>query len=117
VDERVHLLPPLGYLETLACIRDASAVVTDSGGVQREAYWLGTPCITLRTETEWSETVAAGANRLVPPDAPERLGMALSAALAAPCGWGRDAYGDGSAAGRIAAAVAELAGTSVTVGT
>jgi len=110
-------IPAVGYLESLALAAGAQAVITDSGGLQREAYWLGTPCITLRTETEWSETVAAGANRLVPPDAPERLGMALSAALAAPRGWGRDAYGDGSAAGRIAAAVAELAGTSVTVGT
>ncbi len=105
-------IPAVGYLESLALTAGARAVVTDSGGLQREAYWLGTPCITLRTETEWTETLDAGANRLVPPGAPEGLGAAVAAALAAPRGWTRDAYGDGTAAGRIAGAVAELLGTA-----
>ena len=74
----IHLLPPLGYLQTIAAVRDAAVVVTDSGGLQREAYWLGTPCVTLRNETEWVETVACGANILV---APDRAAAELSRAV------------------------------------
>jgi UDP-N-acetylglucosamine 2-epimerase len=59
------LLDPLGYLQTLKLISQAYAVLTDSGGVQREAAWLGTPCLTLRSVTEWGDTVANGANTLV----------------------------------------------------
>ena len=105
----VHLRPPLGYLETLAAVRDASVVVTDSGGVQREAYWLGTPCVTVRRETEWLETLACGANVLVPPElAATELAPAVRARArrdGAPGGWDRDAYGDGGAARRIRAAI------------
>jgi UDP-GlcNAc3NAcA epimerase len=61
----VTLCPPFGYLETLKHIYSAQAVLTDSGGVQREAAWLGTPCLTLRSVTEWTDTVASGANTLV----------------------------------------------------
>jgi UDP-N-acetylglucosamine 2-epimerase len=96
----VHLLPPFGYLETLACIRDAMAVVTDSGGVQREAYWLGTPCVTVRDETEWEETVRLGANVLVSPlRAAEELARTVQTHLERRRdGWHRDAYGAGNAA-------------------
>lgn len=106
--DRVMLVPPLGYLETLVGVRAAAAVVTDSGGVQREAYWLGTPCVTVRTETEWGETLAEGANRLSSPEALEKLGEAVNAATAAPRTWDRDAYGDGRAAERVASAVERL---------
>ncbi len=100
----VRFLPPLGYLETLACIRDARAVVTDSGGVQREAYWLGTPCVTVRGETEWKETVELGANTLFPPEGAadglaEVVTGRLRSSTATP--WNRDAYGAGDAAARI----------------
>ncbi len=105
---RLMLREPLGYLESLAILRDARAVVTDSGGIQREAYWLGVPCVTVRNETEWGETVECGANRLVPPAQVHQLDQTLKAALAAPrAGWAPTAYGDGSSAALIAAVLSQ----------
>jgi len=105
----LSIVPAVGYLESLALTRGARAVVTDSGGVQREAYWLGVPCVTVRAETEWTETVEAGANTLVAPDdAPARLGPAIAAAAGHRNGWRPDAYGRGDAAERVASAVARL---------
>ncbi len=104
----VELRPPVGYLENLALLEGAVAVVTDSGGMQREAYWLGVPCVTIRSETEWIETVECGANRLVQPSDADLLDDVLNAAIGARArGWDRNAYGDGTAAERIAAVLAE----------
>jgi UDP-GlcNAc3NAcA epimerase len=97
----VQPIEPLGYLDMLALVAGASRVVTDSGGLQKEAYWLGIPCVTLRATTEWTDTVAVGANRLVDPGDPTDLGDALTSARfpepAPPL------YGDGHAAEKIAA--------------
>jgi UDP-GlcNAc3NAcA epimerase len=100
----VRQLPPVGYLQMLALVGGARAVVTDSGGLQKEAYWLGVPCVTLRPSTEWVDTVRVGANTLA--DAGD-LGEALERAsfpADAP-----ELYGDGHTAARIADALYTLA--------
>ena len=69
----IRIVPPLGYLELLAAGKYARKIITDSGGVQKEAFYLKVPCVTLRRETEWPETVTLGANRLVGTDRSELL--------------------------------------------
>jgi UDP-N-acetylglucosamine 2-epimerase (non-hydrolysing)/UDP-GlcNAc3NAcA epimerase len=96
----VEAIEPLGYLELLALVTAAEAVVTDSGGLQKEAYWLRVPCVTLRPSTEWVDTVIAGANRLAEPD---ELAAALNDARFPP--GAPPLYGDGHASERIAAAL------------
>jgi UDP-N-acetylglucosamine 2-epimerase len=99
---------PVGYLAMLALERAASAIATDSGGVQKEAYLAGVPCITMRGETEWVETVEAGWNRVAGQDP-----RALTAALADEAFMERsrprpDLFGDGHAAARVVAALEVL---------
>lgn len=95
----VRLVPPLGYLELASLASTARVIVTDSGGLQKEAYWYRVPCVTLRPSTEWVDTVLNGANTLVDDD-PDALVEAVTGASLPP----RlpVLYGDGHASERIA---------------
>lgn len=100
LERPVRAIEPVGYLDMLALEMGATLIATDSGGVQREAYFLGKPCITLRDETEWRETVDAGWNRLV--------GVEPGAIVEALLGFAPPAhrpalFGQGDAAERIVA--------------
>jgi UDP-N-acetylglucosamine 2-epimerase len=98
----VRLLDPLGYLDMAALSSQARVIVTDSGGLQKEAYWYGVPCVTARPSTEWVDTVEAGANVLVDDD-PERLAAAVAAARMPD--ERPPLYGDGNASAKVAEAL------------
>ena len=93
----IRQMPPVGYLEMLALVAAARTVVTDSGGLQKEAYWLRVPCVTLRPSTEWVDTVRVGANTLVDAD-----GLAPALEQASFPHDAPELYGDGHTAARIA---------------
>ena len=98
----LHVVEPVGYLEMVWLEAACAAVATDSGGVQKEAYFFGKPCITLRDETEWVELVETGWNRLAGAD-PDKIAEAMAAA-AIPASGG-SLYGDGDAATRVVEAL------------
>jgi UDP-GlcNAc3NAcA epimerase len=103
VSASVTVLEPLGYLEMLALEAEAEVIVTDSGGVQKEAYFAGTPCVTVRDATEWPETVQAGWNCLVgvsPTDISEAVRSFR------PTGSRPPKFGDGHAAEKIVSVLA-----------
>lgn len=100
----VHIAPPLGYLDFTSLLVHARAVVTDSGGVQKEAYLAGVPCVTLRPSTEWVETVEAGWNVLVDLDAT----LAVAALEHRPPVERPELYGDGRAGERVVSAIERM---------
>jgi UDP-N-acetylglucosamine 2-epimerase len=102
LERTVTVLPPLGYLDFTALLRSARVCLTDSGGVQKEAYLHRVPCVTLRDTTEWVETIATGWNRLADLE-PAAVTAALASATRPP--EHPPLYGDGDAAGRIAAVI------------
>jgi len=96
----LQYVEPVGYLDMVALEQGARLILTDSGGIQKEAYWLGVPCITLRDETEWVETVRAGWNMLVGADTARIIGAVRNFA---PPSARPELYGDAHAAQRIVA--------------
>ena len=101
----VRMIQPLGYLDFAALASQARVVLTDSGGLQKEAYWAGVPCITLRPSTEWQDTVEVGANVLVDDDPDAIAAAAADARMPADR---PQLYGDGRAAERIADVLVSL---------
>jgi UDP-N-acetylglucosamine 2-epimerase len=102
---RVRMIQPLGYLDFAALASQARVILTDSGGLQKEAYWYGVPCVTMRPSTEWKDTVEVGANVLVDDD-PDAI--AAAAASAEMPEERPQLYGDGRAAERIAETLTSL---------
>lgn len=103
VPTSVICIEPVGYLEMLVLLDACRAVVTDSGGLQKEAHWAKRPCVTLRLETEWVETLEGGWNVLANP---ENLDLAELVRRSPASPW-RMLYGDGQSSNRIAAVIAE----------
>jgi UDP-GlcNAc3NAcA epimerase len=99
--EQVHLIEPVSYLDMVMLERRAALVVTDSGGVQKEAFFHRVPCVTLRDETEWGELLDLGWNRLAPPTDVTTVVEAVETMLLKRPVEAASPYGDGAAAERI----------------
>jgi UDP-GlcNAc3NAcA epimerase len=98
----MKIMEPVGYLDMLMLEQNARVILTDSGGMQKEAYFFGVPCVTLRPETEWAETVETGWNVLVGTDRSLNIQRIIQKLLKMqPCQFERRIFGDGRAAERI----------------
>lgn len=96
----LHIIEPVGYLDMVQLEKQATVIATDSGGVQKEAFFHRVPCVTLRPETEWGELIDAGWNRLAPPSCSADIFAAIIAARGS-CGQDVRPYGEGDAARKI----------------
>lgn len=101
VKDAIIVIPPVGFLSMISLERQARLIVTDSGGVQKEAYFQETPCVTLRDETEWTELVNAGCNTLVSPDDVLTMTKQIQDHLDRGFAADPNIYGDGSASEAI----------------
>ncbi|HWP47294.1 MAG TPA: UDP-N-acetylglucosamine 2-epimerase (non-hydrolyzing) [Candidatus Limnocylindrales bacterium] len=103
VSRFVRFMEPVGYLDMVLLEKQARVIVTDSGGVQKEAFFYRVPCITLREETEWVELVNLGWNQLVPPVSAQLIAESIKTVLTSPreLPYPVGLYGDGKAAGLI----------------
>jgi UDP-N-acetylglucosamine 2-epimerase len=110
ISNRVHIIDPVTYLDMLVLEQNAGMVLTDSGGVQKEAYWLGVPCVILREETEWVELVGNGFSRLAGADTDKIVAAAKAYDNAKGTGMSGGAsgiYGDGHSAEKTVALLAK----------
>ena len=103
----ILMIEPVGRFDMLMLEANANCILTNSGGIQKEAYWVGVRCITLREETEWVETVSAGWNKLAGVE-PKTIHSIFESWL--PMGGREPLYGDGRAAPQIVAALKALVG-------
>ena len=99
---RLRFIEPVGYHDMLALERRAQVIATDSGGVQKEAYWAGIPCVTVRNETEWTELIELRWNRLAPADSAKAVAAAILSAIGTRGRKGVQPYGRGDASLKIA---------------
>jgi UDP-GlcNAc3NAcA epimerase len=113
VPPAIRLLDPLGYIDMARLEQSAAVIATDSGGVQREAFFHRIPCVVLRTETEWTELVELGWNRLAPPESAAVISDAIKGAHGM-CGLDASPYGRGDAAEVIVDALLRVASYSST---
>jgi len=106
--DSICVTEPVGYLDMVMLERNAMLIATDSGGVQKEAFFYRIPCVTLRDETEWTELVEIGWNRVISPTSCEAIVEAVESALAGPDGSDVSLYGDGTAATKVSQHILKL---------
>ena len=108
LSEKIKLIDPVGFLDILCLQMASTIIITDSGGMQKEAFFQKKPCVTVRTETEWGELLEGGHNRLAIPEQDlilERVHDAMNATL----DWSIELYGDGNTSDIISQALQDHA--------